>query len=285
MADIFNEVEEELRKDKYQEWLRTYGPWVAGAAAAVILGVAGYEGWKAWSQNQKESASIAYSSAVESYDDARTAEAASAFEDLAANGPDGYAALALMRRGAMALENGDHDAAADFFEAAADRASDPIISDLAAIKAVWARFETYSADDLANRLSPLTGEGRPFRFLAHEAIGMSALQAGNYAAARQAFESIVYAIEAPQGVSARANAALAVTNQMDPRRPAEAAPDEAADPIEDTAGEVDAGAFNLGLDSADPQDAADDRLLGETLPELNLPNDEPASEGAQEDPN
>lgn len=286
MADIFNEVEEELRKDKYQEWLRTYGPWVGGAAAALILAVAGYEGWKAWSTSQEQAASEEYSEAVDLYETNNLSAAAVELEDIAATGPDGYAALALMQRGAIALENGEREAAAGYFEDAAARSSDPIISDLATLKAIWAQFETYSPDDLANRLAPLTGQDRPYRFLAHEAIGVSAMQAGDYDAARRAFEAIIYAIDAPQGAAARANAALAVTNQMDPAGAEEAAEEQAdipADAVEGEAGET--SEFNLGLERETEDSAADDSPFDDTMPELNMPRDEPADDGAQEDPN
>ncbi|MEE2567166.1 tetratricopeptide repeat protein [Hyphobacterium marinum] len=284
MADIFNEVEEELRKDKYQEWLRTYGPWVGGAAAALILAVAGYEGWKAWSTSQEQAASEEYSEAVDFYEANDMSAAAAELEDIAANGPDGYAALALMRRGAIALEEGDREAAAGFFEDAAARTSDPIIADLATLKAVWAQFEAYSPDDLANRLAPLTGQDRPYRFLAQEAIGISAMQAGDHDAARQAFEAIIYSVDAPQGAAARANAALAVTNQMDPEGAEDAA--EAADPagaVEDEA--ATESEFSLGLSQDGEGDAGDDSPFDDTMPELNMPREEPVNDGAQEDPN
>ena len=43
MVDIFEEVDEELRKDKYQELLRKYGPWALGGAIGIIAVAAGYQ--------------------------------------------------------------------------------------------------------------------------------------------------------------------------------------------------------------------------------------------------
>lgn len=246
MADIFNEVEEELRKDKYQEWLRTYGPWFAGAAAILIIGVAGYEGWKAWSTEQEESASATYNAALADVSADRLDEAAAEFEMIADEGPHGYAVLALMQRGALALDQGDRDAAADFFEQAAERASDPIIGDLATMKAIWARFESYSADDLSNRLSPLTAEDRPYRYLAREAIGVSALNAGDYDTARRQFEAITYSLDAPEGVRVRATAAMAVVTRMAPQPE-----DVAGDATPDDSLAEDAGADVLDMSVSD----------------------------------
>lgn len=258
MADIFNEVEEELRKDKYQEWLRTYGPWFAGAAAILIIGVAGYEGWKAWSTAQEEAASATYNAAVADVAADRIDEGAAEFEMIADDGPHGYAVLALMQRGALALSEGDREGAAAFFEQAAERASDPIIGDLAMMKAVWAQFETYSADDLANRLSPLTEEDRPYRYLAREAIGVSALNAGDYETARRQFEAITYSLDAPEGVRIRAGAALAVVTRMAPQPE-----DEVGDAMPDESLADDAAADVLDMDVSDEAGDAESPMSDE----------------------
>ena len=64
MVDIFEEVDEELRKDKYQELLRKYGPWALGGAIGIIAVAAGYQWWQAFGLSQREASSEAYIAAI-----------------------------------------------------------------------------------------------------------------------------------------------------------------------------------------------------------------------------
>ena len=43
MVDVFDEVEEELRQERYHALLRKWGPWVPGGAVTIVAGVAGYQ--------------------------------------------------------------------------------------------------------------------------------------------------------------------------------------------------------------------------------------------------
>ena len=210
MVDIFEEVDEELRRDKYQDLLRKYGPWALGGALAIIAGAAGYQGWQAWRTAQHETSSEAYIEALRAAETGDYATAAARFEALAEDGAAGYDELALMQRGAVALEQGERELAAGFYEQAAQRAADPIIGDLAELKAVWARWEALSFNDIEIRLTPLTGDTSPYRFLAREAIAAAALRDGNYDRARELYQQISFGFVAPQGVRRRAQEALAV---------------------------------------------------------------------------
>ena len=50
MADIFDEIDEELKKDKAQLLWARYGKFVIAAVAAVILAVGSAQGFKAWKE-------------------------------------------------------------------------------------------------------------------------------------------------------------------------------------------------------------------------------------------
>ena len=159
MADAFDEVEEELRRERYQAMLRKWGPWVAGIAAAIVLGAAGYQYWSATTKSAADSASDAYQAAATLFEAGALNEADAAFASLAETGPRGYAALALMRRAAIAQAGGDAQEAARLFEAAGERSPDPLTRDVARYRAVLAVFDDLSLDDLNLRLEPLTRPG------------------------------------------------------------------------------------------------------------------------------
>ncbi len=210
MVDIFEEVDEELRKDKYQDLARQYGPMVLGAAAAIILGTAGYQGWQAWQTSTRETSSDAYMVAVNALGDGQVAQASTRFEALANTGTSSYATLALLQRAAIRLEAGDYVAAAELYEQVAAQSGEPLIRDLATLKAVWALWDTLSFSDVDIRLTPLTAPAAPYRYLAREAIAVAALRAGDLPRARREYQFLSVAFDVPQGVARRALEGLAL---------------------------------------------------------------------------
>jgi hypothetical protein len=54
---LLREVDEELRRDRMRKLWRQFAPYIFGAAAAVILLVAGYEVWRWWSGRNAERSS------------------------------------------------------------------------------------------------------------------------------------------------------------------------------------------------------------------------------------
>ncbi|MGK0267320.1 MAG: hypothetical protein ACI82N_001573 [Maricaulis sp.] len=227
MVDIFEEVDEELRKDKYQDLARQYGPLVLGAAAAIILGTAGYQGWQAWQTSTRETSSDAYLVAINALDAGQVTQAAAGFEALASSGTASYEILALVQRAAIALEAGDNVAAAGFYEQAAAQSGDPLVRDLASLKAVWALWDTLSFNDVEIRLTPLTDATSPYRHLAREAIAVAALRADDLDRARREYQFLSVGFDVPQGVARRAQEGLAlIAERPEPvaQTPAAAAP-------------------------------------------------------------
>ena len=220
MVDVFDEVEEELRKERYQAVLRQWGPWVGGAAAAIVIGVAGYQFWDWRSGATASAASDQYMEAAALLEEGDQAQADAEFAALAQSGPRGYAALALLRRGEIAFQQGRADEAGQLFEQAAERSPEPMTRQLAQYKAALARFETLSYDDLTVRLDPLTEGAAPFGPLARELMAAAALREEKWDQARDAYDLLSVAIDAPPGVSRRADEALAYIRQNAPAEPA-----------------------------------------------------------------
>ena len=229
MVDVFDEVEEELRRERYQAALRRYGPWVAGAAAAIVLGAAGYQYWEWNTGRTSAEASDRYQTAAEALatGDLETADAG--FADLAEDGPRGYAALSLLRRGEIALQQGNAEEAARFFSAAAERSPEPLTRQLAVYKGVLAQFDTLSYDDVRVRLTPLTEGEAPFGALARELIAAAAMRAERWDEAQSAYELLTVSLDAPPGVSRRAAEALTYIAQNAPEAVAEDAAEAAAE--------------------------------------------------------
>lgn len=232
MVDVFDEVEEELRKERYMALLRRYGPWVAGAAFLVIAGVGGHEAWRAWQTSQSEGASTRFTEARALEEDGNLEGATAAYATLIAEGPRGYATLALLHQAAIASEAGNSDEAARLYEQAAQRSPVALIRDLARYQAALAGFDTLSSDDMQLRLDPLISSGSSFALLARELVGAAALRDERWNEARRQYEFIQLSIDASDGLRLRARDALSVIAQSAPDEIAEEIAVETEAPVE-----------------------------------------------------
>lgn len=215
MVDIFDEVDEELREERMQEFLKKYGGLIFAAALLVIGAVAGWKAWGWYEQRRDMEAAALYLAAS-----ARTqaagvagpnrAAAIAAFQAVAANAPNGYRDLARLREAALRADSGDlQGASALWDQVAADSSVDPLLRDLASL--TWCFYHADKDDPglLEARLKPLAAPGNAWRSLALEQLALLELRQGHTDAARTQLKKLSEDTTAPRGVRGRANAMLA----------------------------------------------------------------------------
>lgn len=208
MTDLFEEVEEQLRSDRYRALALKALPWVLGIAAAALIAVLAYWGWQTYQQKQDAKASEQYAAALEDMAQGDRGQAEKLWTDVSHSGARAYKSLALMQLGGLALSDKKIPAAVKLFDEAADAAPDPIIGDAARLKSAFALLDTASQSEMEQRLAPLMKDGRPYRVQAREALGFTKLMAGDMAGARSQFLLISQALDAPEGARERATAAI-----------------------------------------------------------------------------
>lgn len=208
MTDIFEDVEEQLRSERYQAIFRRILPWALLVLALALVVALAVWGWQAWRDRVVSQASERYAAGLAAYEAERDDEAKAAFEEVAESSAGGYKALALMQLGGIAIEAGDVPAAVSHFDAAAEAAPGPLIEDAARLKSALALLDTRPYAELEQRLTPLTEEGRPFRAQAREALAFAKLMAGDLEGARSDFTVLSLLADAPEGAVQRAQAAL-----------------------------------------------------------------------------
>jgi len=216
LVDFINEVEEELRKDKYNQLLRKFGPYIVAVIIAIVA-VTGYiEYNKSKVSNTAKSASAAYMSAgkIEATGDLQAAIAK--FVALADVAPDGYAGLSLTRAAGMKVQLGDLDGAVSLFDQAAEKFAKPVHKDLAGLKAAYILLEQGRYDEVQVRASALAIDGAPYADLAKEVLAHAAYNSGDIAAARSGFAYLSNAPGILNGVKARSGQALALINANRP---------------------------------------------------------------------
>jgi hypothetical protein len=218
VVDVFEEVEEQIRSDRYRALALKVLPWFIGAVVLILAAVGGWQGYRAWISNQSAKASETYAKGLEAQQAGRAAEAKVAWEALSKSGSPAYKSLALQHLGAIKLGDRDVPGAVALFDQAAKAAPDPLVGDAARLKSVYALLDTEPRADIDARLEPLLKEGRPFRMQAREAAAFTKLLAGDSAGARGDFVVVSLAPDAAEGARSRATAAIALIDSGSAQR-------------------------------------------------------------------
>ena len=211
---LFREVDEEVRRDRFETLLKKYGTYVAAAVIVILCVTVGSVFWQQFQERKQLAASERFSAATQLVAEEELELALDEFSSLSESGGAGYRVLAGLRQAALLVELGDNaEAIALYDELAEDGGVDQVYRDLARLLSV-----THQADDgdpaaLADRLAGLTGDGNPWRFSARELTGVLAIRAGDTAQAREVFEGLSGDLDAPPGVRARASELLAALNE------------------------------------------------------------------------
>ena len=208
MVDVFDQVEEELRSDRYKRLARTWLPVVGGVLLVALIAALAWWGWQKMETSKADKASIAYQRGLESLESDNLVGAEAAFVQAADEGNAAYKALALQHRAGIAVRQNRIPAAVELFDEAAGASRDPVLSDGAAYKAALLLMDTASLEDVQARLEPLTEEGRPFRAFAREALAMAQLQHGKTAEARSTLVVLKNSLDTPREISQRADLTL-----------------------------------------------------------------------------
>jgi hypothetical protein len=212
VADIFDEVQEDLRAERAKRLLNRYGGLLAGAALLAVVAVAGIQGWRWWQDRAALAAAQGYLAAARAASEPGTDAAAAAgrFAAVAAEAPAGYRVLARLRAAALRAEAGERDAAlAEWDAIARDGAAEAPYRDLAAV--LWGMHALEKDDAAASveaRMAPLAEGDGPFRASAAEIRALAALKRGETEAARRGFAALANDGAAPPGVRERAGRVL-----------------------------------------------------------------------------
>jgi hypothetical protein len=207
MADIFDEVNEDLKRDQMQKLWSRFGKYVILAVSIVVLGVGGRQGYTTWQDHQATTAATAYHNALGA-SDLKTALMA----ELDQLSP-GYAMLAKFRIAASQALAEDYAAAEESYLALS---TDPSVKQLyqqaAILLSVMNAPVNRSADELATRLATLEGQAGFWQAMALEQAAGLALRAGDHKTAIAKYTTLAGLSDIPPGVRQRASQMLKILN-------------------------------------------------------------------------
>jgi hypothetical protein len=210
VSELFDEVDEDVRRDQLKKLWDQYSIYIIAAALLIVAAVAGWRGYQYLEAKKAAEAGVAFDKAVELSEQNKHAEAEAAFNNLAATAPSGYRMLSRMHAAAE-LASRDPQAAAKLYDdISADRSIGASEQELARIRAAGLLLDTASYPNMLQRLEPAAAPGATFRHSARELLALSAWRANDTVAARRWLDLIANDADTPQGLRSRAEALQAL---------------------------------------------------------------------------
>lgn len=210
MSDVFEQVEEELRSDRYTRLARTWLPVVGAVLGVALVAALAWWGWDSWQTSRADAGSAAYDRGIEALQAGNEPGALAAFTEAGEKGNGAYKSLSLQQQAGLAVSKGEMARAIELLDQAAKAGGDPILSDVAALKAVWLVMDTdASLADIESRLAPLVKEGRPYRAFALQAQAMTRIQFGQFQPAREILVQLQLGQDVPDSIREQAQATIA----------------------------------------------------------------------------
>lgn len=209
MTDVFEEVEGQMRAERYRSLGQRLLPWLIGAAVLALIAVLAFWGWREWNRRGAAEASVEYAAGLEALQENNTAEAERRFAAVSQSRSSVYESLGLMQQASIKLSQERPREAVPLLDQAADAAADDLLEDAARLKAAFLVMDYAPFAEQERRLRPLTGDDRPYSLVAREALAMAQVQAGRPRDARRTFVALSQSLNAPETMRNRAQAMVA----------------------------------------------------------------------------
>jgi hypothetical protein len=204
VADIFHEVDEEVRREQLKKLWDRYSLLIIAVAVLIVVGIGGWRGYEWWIAKRSAAAGAEFEAAVTLSEQGKHAEAEAAFAKAAAAAPDGYRVLAPFRAATELASSNRPEAIKAYDALAADSSLGATWQDLAGVRAGMLLVDTAPLAEMQKRLAPLAEPGRIYRHTARELLALSAWKNNDPTAAKRYLDMIATDGDTPPGTRARA---------------------------------------------------------------------------------
>ncbi|MGC2788166.1 MAG: tetratricopeptide repeat protein [Roseiarcus sp.] len=192
MSDIFQEVDEEVRRDKAAEFWKKYQNQILAAAVLIVLASAGFRYWQYEREQATQAAGDQFQQALTALEAGKFDEAKAGLDKIAAQGPSGYRALAQMTAAGAEASKDAQGAIGAFDAISGDAAIDPLLRDTARLRAALLRVDIPGEQQKGEAvLTALSAAGGPYRRLAGLALGALAIERKDYDDASKQFDLVL----------------------------------------------------------------------------------------------
>ncbi|WNK01517.1 tetratricopeptide repeat protein [Thalassospiraceae bacterium LMO-JJ14] len=213
---LIREIDDELRQEQAHKLWQAYGKYVIGVAVAVVVVVAGYQGWRAYDRSVRQESTDRLIGAATLAQEGQTESAIDSLAKLEKDGLGKIEVLVKLRHAALIAKSGDAQKAADLYAGiAADNNVASSFRDLATILGAVQMLDISkdNAQAVIDKLQPLTSANNDWRNSAREVSAIAALSIGQTDKAREWLEANALDPKAPGGVRSRAQELLQAIGQ------------------------------------------------------------------------
>jgi hypothetical protein len=202
---FLREVDENLRRDRFEQFFKTYGAWLI-VALVLFLAACGAYIWYQQHRAQRSEGEVEQLAQI--YKDigvGNTGKVPQQLDQLSNAGSKAVRASALFTRAAFALQQNDVKLATDTYKKIATDSSLPqAYRDAALIRETALEFDQMQPQDVISRLQPLAKPGNAWFGSAAEMTALALIKQGKNREAGQLFATIGKDKDAPDSLRARA---------------------------------------------------------------------------------
>ena len=211
---FIQEVNEELKQERYLETWKKYGQYVVGGALLAVGSVAGWQWYQDSIRGEQEAQSVEFASAAALAAGGKNGEAGKVLDKLVRETEGGYAALARLRQAALVGKSGDSKgAAALYLQLAGDDRLSPVFRDLGTVLWGLHALDSTGPDRAIARLKPLAAAEGTWRYTALELIAHYHRKAGRKVDAARIFKQLADDDSAPATLKRRAGEMLSMLEE------------------------------------------------------------------------
>jgi hypothetical protein len=185
VSDIFDEVDEEVRREQFKKLWERYGTLFIALAFLIVAGVAGWRSYQYWQDKKAAETGAKFTAAALLAEQGKHDEAEKVFARVAAEGTAGYRVLARLREAAELAARDPKAAVAAYDDIAASSATGQPLKDFAAVRAAMLLLDSAPLAEITRRLEPITAADAPFRHSARELLAFASWKAGDTTAMRK----------------------------------------------------------------------------------------------------
>ena len=207
MGDIFREVDEELKQERYERLWHKYRWLIIGGALAIVAVVAGWQVWDGYQTSQRQAEGKRFGAAAELLLEGKLTEAGNEFSSLSQDTSSGYGILARFYEASIVARAGNPLEAIEIYDRIMNNSATPksmksLATVLASLRAL--ELPSIKPETIRTKLKPMTIAGQPFRHVALEILALTEQKFGDIQAAKSNYRAIVDDPSAATGIRSRA---------------------------------------------------------------------------------
>jgi hypothetical protein len=209
---FFEEVDEEVRNEKFKQLLNKYGVYILGVLILALSVAVGYEKIAAWRINKAEQTNARYMQASTPTKDFE--DNLALLEEIVATESGLYKDMAYLKMANILLDNGQNERGIEVLQKIVDDASvSSKIKEITVVKLATYKVDTASFEEMDALLSPVINENGAWAPMAKELLAMSAIQNKDMEKAKAIYQELLLNDAISDDFKARINDVLAVINE------------------------------------------------------------------------